>query len=75
MTAALSDAATRDPWLTAHQVANHTALHVDTVRLALNAGQLRGVRVSPDKPKSPWRVQLSEVDRWMRAKSGKRRAA
>lgn len=70
---ALSDAAVRDPWLTVAKIADHTSLHPDTIRAALAVGALDGVRVSPERPRSPWRARLSEVDRWMLAKSGKRR--
>lgn len=71
----ISEAATRDPWLPVPLAAEHTKMHPDTIRDALNAGHLTGVRVTPGLPRSPWRVRLSELDRWMLAKSGKRRAA
>lgn len=73
MNAYTTPAGLNNPWLTVPEIAEHTRLHADTIRDALNTGELVGIRVSPRLPRSPWRAQLSDVDCWMRAKSGKRR--
>ena len=50
--------AEQDPWLTVLQVSAELKIHPATVRVWINDGRLRAVRVGRE-----WRVRRSEVDR------------
>ena len=48
-------------WLTTAQAAEHTGYHPDTIRKALEAGELRGKQ---RRPGGHWRVHVDVLDAW-----------
>jgi excisionase family DNA binding protein len=59
---ATGPASLEDPWLTVPQVGAELKLHPATVRIWINTGRLRAVRVGRE-----WRVRRSDVDRALMA--------
>lgn len=57
--------ASTDPWMTAEEVAAHTATSVRTVYEHAADGRLSGVKTTPGQPRSQWRFRRSDADRWM----------
>jgi len=62
----------QDKWLTVEQVAETLQVHIDTVRLWLRAGRLKGSLLSR---RAGWRVRESDLDAFMEDRSGKPAAA
>ncbi len=49
-------------WLTVEQVADALQVHIDTVRVWLRSGRLKGTLLSR---RAGWRVSPSELERFM----------
>lgn len=62
----------QDRWLTVEQVAETLQVHIDTVRLWLRAGRLKGSLLSR---RAGWRVRESDLDAFMEDRAGKAAAA
>lgn len=53
---------TTDQWLTAEEVAAQVRVHLDTVRVWLRTGRLKGSLLSR---RAGWRVRQSDLDAFM----------
>ena len=52
-----------DPWLTLKDAAAEVCLNVETLRLAIQRGQLRAIKVNGGH--GPYRLRRSWVDAWL----------
>ena len=62
----------QDRWLNVEQVAETLQVHIDTVRLWLREGRLKGSLLSR---RAGWRVRESDLDAFMEDRSVKAAAA
>ena len=54
-----------DGWLTSAEAATYGRVSRHTILDAAERGDLGGVKVTPDSPRSQWRFRPADIDAWL----------